>query len=213
MRYVATLDLPVADLTAFPGNASRGDVDAIAASLAKGQYRAVIVAQEYEGQPYVVVAGNHTVYTARLLGWDTIRAERHEMTSAEARRVNLADNRMSELGGYSEPDLAALMQAALIDDPNLDGTGWAPADLDELLAKDLADLPDELPLETDHGDGDHAATLHRLTFGKVKVLRTEEETASLTAVWRAYLDQHGTDLGFGRHLADHAKAAKAKAAR
>lgn len=58
--YVETRRVPLDELTRFPGNAKRGDVQAILGSLRRnGQYRSLIVRQVENG-PLIVLAGNHT---------------------------------------------------------------------------------------------------------------------------------------------------------
>jgi hypothetical protein len=58
--YLRTDTIPVDQLTPYPGNAKRGDVPAILASLRKnGQYRGLVVRQQPDSA-LVVLAGNHT---------------------------------------------------------------------------------------------------------------------------------------------------------
>src|SRR3546814_12921166 len=60
-QYVTTRDVPLDELTPFPGNAKRGDVDQIRASLRRnGQYRSLVV-REIPNGPLIVLAGNHTM--------------------------------------------------------------------------------------------------------------------------------------------------------
>jgi ParB/Sulfiredoxin domain len=141
-----TRDIPIADLTRYPGNPRRGDVAQIRASVRRlGQYRAVVVRDT--GDALVILAGNHTTAALEAEGRETVRAEVIECDDDEARRVNLADNRLAELGGYDDEDLAALLCEL---DGDLDGTGWSPDDLDKLLTgpPDEGDAPtgDEPPV-------------------------------------------------------------------
>ena len=61
--------VPVGSLEFFPGNARRGDVEAIARSLAENEQYAPIVVQRATRH---VLAGNHTLKAAQSLGWPEI---------------------------------------------------------------------------------------------------------------------------------------------
>lgn len=127
--FVTVRDIPLGELARFPGNARRGDVAAIRSSLRRnGQYRALVVRDT--GAGLVVLAGNHTRDALDAEGHGTARCEVIECSDDEARRINLADNRLAELGGYDDADLAELLASL---DGDFDGTGWAQEDLDALL--------------------------------------------------------------------------------
>lgn len=117
------------ELTRFPGNARRGDVGAIRESIRKtGQYRAIVVRKTDDGM--VILAGNHTFEAIGAEGGDSVRCEIIQCSDAEALRINLADNRLTELGDYDGGDLAALLAGL---DGDLDGTGFTEEDLSQLL--------------------------------------------------------------------------------
>lgn len=153
--YVRTATVPLAHLSPFPGNAKRGDVGAILASLCRnGQYRSLVVQAAGEDR-FVVLAGNHTTQALAAHGpgdcgmtvkvgdeerpcgvclnepWEpTARVEVVECDDDTARRINLVDNRSSELGTWDEAALAELIGG--LDD--LGGTGYTDEDLSDLLA-------------------------------------------------------------------------------
>lgn len=138
-----TRDLPISDLTRYPGNPRRGNVGEIRTSVRRlGQYRSVVVRDT--GQALVILAGNHTTDAMAAEGHATVRGEVIECSDDEARRINLADNRLAELGGYDDTDLAALLAEL---DGDFDGTGWTQDDLDALLDDDPPSLgdPDDAP--------------------------------------------------------------------
>jgi ParB-like chromosome segregation protein Spo0J len=141
--FVAVRDIPLGELARFPGNARRGDVAAIRSSLRRnGQYRALVVRDT--GPGLVVLAGNHTRDALDAEGHATARCEVIQCSDDEARRINLADNRLAELGGYDDADLAALLEGL---DGDFDGTGWAQEDLDALLRGEPESRtdPDDVP--------------------------------------------------------------------
>lgn len=123
-------------LNLFHRNARRGDVAAIARSLhVNGQYRPIVVNRgTLTGRPNEVLAGNHTLLGARDLGWLSIDCYVIDVDDDAATRINIVDNRTSQLGGFDDEVLAALLQGFGGD---LEGTGYTEvelADLEALLA-------------------------------------------------------------------------------
>jgi ParB-like chromosome segregation protein Spo0J len=117
--------VPINSLEGYPTNPRRGDIDAIAQSLkAHGQYRPIVV---QHGTNFIL-AGNHTYKAAKKLGWKKIKITYIEVDETVARRIVLADNRLTDLAGYNEPLLKSLLQAL----PELDGTGFTQSEVDTL---------------------------------------------------------------------------------
>lgn len=136
ITYQSTQDLPLDELDSFPGNARRGDVEALAASVdVNGQYRSLIV-RPVNGR-YTVLAGNHTAEALRKLGWATARCEIIECDDATATRINLVDNKLPDASGYDDTALASLLESL----SDLDGTGYSPDDLDDLLSR-IGEVPE-----------------------------------------------------------------------
>jgi hypothetical protein len=146
----------LSSLRHYPGNARRGDVEAIASSLAaNGQYRPLVV-QQSTG---FVLTGNHTMDAAALACVHCPHTlSEHEDVDHQnlcpagcpgfaphtaldvtvldvdddaARRIVLADNRTSDLGGYDDRALLTLLREVGED---LGGTGYDLDDYDDLLA-------------------------------------------------------------------------------
>lgn len=135
---------PLGDLRPYPGNARRGDVDAIAESMrVNGQY-APLVVQRSTGH---VLVGNHRLRAAQKLGWPSVQVTYLDVDDEGARRIVLADNRTADLGSYDEPALLALLRDLGED---LSGTGYDAEDFDALLAS-LDEAPDEPPPSTPSG--------------------------------------------------------------
>lgn len=155
--YIETRTVPLDELTPYPGNAKRGDVVGILASLRRNaQYRGLVVRQVENG-PLVVLAGNHTMQALAAHGagpcgqtvhvgdqeqpcgvcagqpWDpAARCEIITCDDSDARRINLADNRLAELGTYDNDALIELLSSL---DGDFDGTGFNEADLDGLIGQ------------------------------------------------------------------------------
>lgn len=151
-------------LQPYHRNPRRGNTAVIGESLDRlGQYRPIVVnAGTYTGREREVLAGNHTFFAAQKLGWDTIDIVTVDVDEDTATRIVVADNRTSDLATYDEELLAALLQEL----PDLDGTGFTDAALEEMLAElaagdghvpilgdpdDAPDLPDEADAITEPG--------------------------------------------------------------
>lgn len=118
--------VPIKTLIPFDGNAREGDIGAISESLKHlGQYRPVVVRRETNQ----ILVGNHTWRAAKHLGWKNIAVAWVDVDDDEATRIVLIDNRTSDLSTYDDDALLAL----LINVTELDGTGFTPEDLDDLL--------------------------------------------------------------------------------
>lgn len=144
--------VPLADLHNYHRNPRRGSVGAIRNSLlVNGQYRPLIVNRgTHTGRPNEVLAGNHTLRALRdLAGEDPTRWGKAavwfiDVDDDQAARIVAADNRTADLGGYDDRLLAELLS----DLPDLDGTGYDPGDLDDLIAS-LEEAADETSAELD----------------------------------------------------------------
>jgi DNA modification methylase len=143
---LAGLAVPISSLVAHPKNPRRGDLEAIKASLSRfGQLKPVVV----QASTGYVVAGNHLLAAARGLGWDQLAATVVELDDPTATAYMLADNRTSDLGTYDDALLAAILEEQAVA-ANLAGTGYGAADVDELVARILAETertgdPDAVP--------------------------------------------------------------------
>jgi DNA modification methylase len=149
VTYLRTADIPLDELTPFPGNAKRGDVDQIRKSLRRnGQYRSLVVREIPDG-PLIVLAGNHTMQALAAEGHQTARCEVVLCDEDTARRINLADNRTAELGGYDNDALAELLSYM---DDDYEGTGYTAEDVEALITPpDIEELDPAGPDEDDAG--------------------------------------------------------------
>ena len=137
--------VPVDELVLYPGNPRRGDLDAIAESMAtNAQYEPLVV----QASTRRVLAGNHRLLAAQSLGWETIDVVVVDVDDDHARRIMLSSNRTSELGSFDEELLVTQLGALR----ELAGTGFGANDLVELESRlealrrleNPAD-PDEVP--------------------------------------------------------------------
>jgi hypothetical protein len=176
--WLETRDVQITDLVRYPGNARQGNVAEIQASLRRhGQYRSLVVRDT--GTELVILAGNHTRDALLGEGHETARCEIITCTEDEGRRINLADNRMADLGTYDNDALAELLASL---DGDYDGTGWDQSGLDSIQA--LLQPPDLDDLGRNLGDpGD------RDTWPTVKFTAPHH----VVAAWNDHVKTYGDD--------------------
>jgi ParB-like nuclease domain len=124
-EWIETRSIPLGQLTRYPGNARRGDLDGIRASVRRhGQYRSLVVRATGDG--LVILAGNHTYDALQAEGHVRARCEVIDCDDDEARRIVLADNRIADKGSYDEDALAELLSYL---DGDYEGTGWTEGEV------------------------------------------------------------------------------------
>lgn len=125
------LVVPIGSVKEMVGNPRRGDVEAVAKSLARfGQHRPIVV-QQSSGE---ILIGNHTHKAALSLGWDEIAVLYTDDDRETAVARSLADNRTHEQGRYDNAELAALMaEVSVADDSLLVAAGFGEQEVEALL--------------------------------------------------------------------------------
>lgn len=119
--------VPIDQVRPHPKNARRGNIKAVAESLAAHwQYRPIVV-QRSTGH---ILVGNHTWKAAKSLNYDTIDVVWVDVDDAAGLRILVADNRTSDLGTYEDRTLATLLSEFSED---YTGTGYNADDVTKLL--------------------------------------------------------------------------------
>lgn len=114
--------VPIMELREFPNNPRRGDVELLVESLGyHGQYRPIVANRRTSE----VLAGWHTLKAARKLGWQMIAVTWVDVDPITAKRIVLADNRLTDLANYDDTALLDLLMML----ENLEGTGFNHDDL------------------------------------------------------------------------------------
>ena len=157
-KELADLAVPIDSIKPHPRNVRQGDIGAISGSLQQhGQYRPIVV-QKSTG---LILAGNHTYKAAKALGWKEVAATFVDCDDEQALRILLVDNRANDLATYDDSALSEMLKELLETDLGLDGTGFDPDDLDDLLTLldtaspvegDPDAVPDDAPAITVPGD-------------------------------------------------------------
>lgn len=111
----------------YPGNARRGDVEMIRASLRKhGQYRPLVVQKSTD----LILAGNHTWLAAQAEGYTEVDIHYVDCDDHQARQIVLIDNKANDEAGYDPLALTDLLKEL---DGDFEGTGFEKVDLDKML--------------------------------------------------------------------------------
>lgn len=123
--------VPIGELIDHPENHRQGDVGAIHESIeANGFYGAVLVQR---GTNFIL-AGNHRRKALAQRGAETVPVIWLDVDEQQARRILLADNKTADMADWDYSGLVRTLQD-LHSEGGLAGTGFAPEELDELLAE------------------------------------------------------------------------------
>lgn len=146
---LSNLTLPASEPILHPQNYRQGDVENIIESLKRfGQVRPIVV-QASSGH---VVAGNHTLKAVRELGWDEVAAVVVNLTDEEAEAYLVADNRASDKAVNDDALLAPILERLMLAG-KLDGTGYTPDEVDDMLSA-MDQMPEvDAPAPEDTGSG------------------------------------------------------------
>lgn len=148
-------EVMVDDLAQFPGNANNGDLEALRESIEVNGFFSPVIVQASTGY---IIAGNHRWMVAQELGMVTIPAIFIDVDDEQAKRMNVADNRIARLGKDDPALLAELLSDLSETDYGLMGTGFSHSELQTML--DALDKPlefDEEPDPEDQSAGEHDA--------------------------------------------------------
>ena len=90
-------------LETHPENPRQGDIGAISTSITENGWFGTVVAQISSRR---VLAGNHRLQAARIAGLATIPVFWVDCDDTQARKILIADNRMSDLASWDELDVS-----------------------------------------------------------------------------------------------------------
>lgn len=141
---LAVVETPLNEIERHPDNANQGDLDALTESISVNGFYQPVIVQSSTGY---IIAGNHRWEAALKMGATTIPAIFIDVTDQEAKRMMLADNRITRLGQDDPSRLLELLDDLTDTDYGLLGTGFDPAQYQRLL--DAAEEPLEFEKEPD----------------------------------------------------------------
>jgi ParB-like chromosome segregation protein Spo0J len=139
-EFVADIDITT--LSEHPENPRRGNDSAVAESVEHNGFFGAVLVQKSTGY---VLAGNTRLRVARADGEPTLPGFLLDVDDDEARRILLADNRMSDLAFYDDSDLVTLLANLADQEDGLLGTGYTTDQLALMLdaQDDILDVEDE----------------------------------------------------------------------
>jgi len=147
-----------------PDNPRQGDIGAIVTSIENNGWFGTLVAQRTTRQ---VLAGNHRLQAAIALDMETVPVYWVDVDDAEAKRILLADNRVSDLATWDDTVLVSLLESLANNDALL-GSGYDGDDLDALLYdaqlndSSLGNLLDDIPTPAERADVIEAAGIRSI---------------------------------------------------
>lgn len=121
----------VGELTLFPGNARRGVVEKIRASIRANGFFDPIKVQRSTGY---IIAGNNSYKAALDEGMKAVPVVYLDVDDATALHMNLVHNKLNDDAEY-DPE-ALIDQLNTVDDIDLEATGWTAEELAQLLGTD-----------------------------------------------------------------------------
>ncbi len=151
-------------LEVHPDNPRQGDIGAIVTSIENNGWFGTLVAQRSTRQ---VLAGNHRLQAAIALDMQDVPVYWVDVDDAEAKRILLADNRVSDLATWDDTILVSLLESLANDDALL-GSGYDGDDLDALLydaqlnETSLGNLLQDNPTPTERADVIEAAGIRSI---------------------------------------------------
>jgi hypothetical protein len=148
LHPLEVVSVPLNEIDQHPDNANNGDVDALEQSIEVNGFYSPIIVQASTGY---IIAGNHRYLVATKLEMATIPVIYLDVDDLEAKRIMVADNRITRLGFDDEAQLLELLEDLKATDAGLSGTGYNFDDftkLEKLISEplDLADEPEMEPV-------------------------------------------------------------------
>lgn len=160
--------LPVDALEPHPDNPRRGDVDAIAESIRhNGFFGAVLVQAPRDGRDrHRIIAGEHRWRAAQADAQESVPVLVVDVDDDTALRMLLADNRTADRSGYDFAALAAVLDSL----PDLSGTGFSVAALDEAISAASGGPLEPAPSSWKDGAGERVSLTDRFVVPPFTIL-------------------------------------------
>lgn len=196
-------------------NPRKGNIEAIARSLAKFGQRRPIVARRKTNE---VIAGNHTLAAAKQLGWKQIAVVWVDDDEQMATAFALADNRTQDLGYYDEELLEELI-GSIEEQDLLLASGYSD-DVEDfspqgVMAPSTSVVPqDPNQITTQYTDAVDGTIAQRVApqldpnmamivkIGGIELRLERAEAEPLVMAYRRYVEKKGTATGFFLWLVD-----------
>jgi len=143
---------PVERMVPFPGNARKGDVAKIVASIKTNGFYKTVIIQESTNH---ILVGNHSVQAAIECGLRELPCYIINVDDKTAKAINVADNIIGDSGTYDYKLLLSQVDELHAENVDLSGLGIGESELDTFIEQakaneinDLSFLGDSLSLTT-----------------------------------------------------------------
>ena len=129
--------LPIESLSPWADNprSNAHAVPEVAKSIKRFGFASPIIARPIDGGGLEIVAGHTRHKAAQSLGLDRVPVRVMDLDPADAKLLALADNRLGELADWTG-GLEDILRELDADGVDLDGLGWSPDDLAEMISED-----------------------------------------------------------------------------
>jgi ParB-like chromosome segregation protein Spo0J len=121
---------PIDNVSPHPENANNGDIQALDESIDVTGFYAPIIVQASTGY---ILAGNHRWEVMKARHEETIPVVYLDVDEIEAKRIMVADNRITRLGQDDPAVLLQLLEEIAATDNGLVGTGFDAAYMQDLI--------------------------------------------------------------------------------
>jgi len=122
----------VENLKTHPDNPRQGNIDLLSESITTNGFWGTIVAQKSTG---FVLAGNHRLIAAQKEKAPKIPVVWVDVDDEKAKRILIADNRLSDLGNTDNTLLAKILDELKETELAFTGTGYNSFDVDTLFSQ------------------------------------------------------------------------------
>ncbi len=142
-----------------------------------------------------IVGGHQRIKVLKELGYTEIDVVEIEETEDREKALNIALNKIE--GEWDMAALKDLLQDLDTGDIDMDLTGFEEWEMEQLMTQFHVedDIPYELEMETESGDGE-STQKNILSFDGKKIAMTDEELEVLNSRYDTYLVEHKTSYGF-----------------
>lgn len=170
-------------------------IELIKKSIDKLGFNSIIVIDENN----MILAGHGRVQALKEIGKDKVPCLKISNASEEEKlQIMMMDNTSVLMTGIDENMAKIVIEKLEISDADLELTGLSLEKISDLKLDDF-NIPEVLEIEKQQNEISREVSL-KLTFGKRKVIMTDDELQQLEEKYKEYIDLMGVDFGFVSHL-------------
>ena len=149
----------VDSLEPHPENPRVGDIGAIINSMRTNGFFGALIAQKSTRR---VLVGNHRLHAATWLKMPEVPVIWIDVDDVKAKKIMLADNRVSDLGSYNDDVLLGLIKDLTDEKVNVAALGYDDEDIEDIIKR--ASEPMELNVEAEPEKKDRVVRCPQCNF-------------------------------------------------